>query len=206
MCRIVVVLALSLLPLSVVPSPGQKEKQHSTDVMVYGGTASGVIAAVAVAREDRSVILVEPGQHLGGMVSGGLGATDVGNKAAIGGYSREFFDRVREFYKKKYGPDSAQVKDANDGFRFEPHVAEKIFKEMIAEAKVPVLFGKRLDRVEKQETVIQSITLEGGERVFAKVFIDASYEGDLMAKAKVSYTVGREGRDQYKESLAGVQK
>jgi len=206
MGRIVVVLALSLLPLSVVPSPGQKEKQHSTDVMVYGGTASGVIAAVAVAREDRSVILVEPGQHLGGMVSGGLGATDVGNKAAIGGYSREFFDRVREFYKKKYGPDSAQVKDANDGFRFEPHVAEKIFKEMIAEAKVPVLFGKRLDRVEKQETVIQSITLEGGERVFAKVFIDASYEGDLMAKAKVSYTVGREGRDQYKESLAGVQK
>ncbi len=181
------------------------------DVIVYGGTASGVIAAVAAAREGKSVLLLEPGKHLGGMVSGGLGATDTGNRAMIGGYAKEFFDRVRRHYIQKYGADSRQVKDCSDGFHFEPHVAEVIFREMIQEARVEVLYEqRRLVSVEKEENRIVNLVIEStagasATKYSASVFIDASYEGDLMAKAKVGYTVGREARAQYGESLAGVQ-
>src|SRR5215813_649933 len=122
------------LVVVLAAAPARAEVRRA-DVVVYGATAGGVIAAVAAAREGTSVILVEPGKHVGGMVSGGLGATDTGNRAAIGGYSREFFDRVREFYVKHYGPKSEQVKDSSAGFRFEPHVAERIFKELLREAK-----------------------------------------------------------------------
>jgi hypothetical protein len=187
------------------------EAERSADVVVCGGTASGVIAAVAAAREGKSVVLIEPGQHLGGMVSGGLGATDTGNRACIGGYSREFFNRVHDHYVKKYGKDSQQVKDCSDGFRFEPHVAELIFKEMLKETRVEVLFNqKRLITVAKTGNRIEFIVTQTGDtfeypKTRAQVFIDASYEGDLMAKAGVSYTVGREGAKQFGESLAGVQ-
>src|SRR5436190_22978799 len=102
------------------------ETRHA-DVIVYGASASGVIAAVAAAREGKSVLLLEPGTHVGGMVSGGLGATDTGNRGAIGGYSREFFTRVKEHYVRKYGADAEQVKASSDGFHFEPHVATKVF-------------------------------------------------------------------------------
>ncbi len=186
-------------------------EQRPCDVVVYGGTASGVIAALAAAREGKAVVLLEPGKHLGGMVSGGLGATDTGNRSAIGGYSREFFNRVRDYYLKKYGPQSQQVKDCSDGFRFEPHVAELIFKEMLNEAKVEVLFGqKRLITVAKTGKRIDFVVTQTGDtftypKHAAKVFIDATYEGDLMAKAGVRYTVGREGREQYNETIAGVQ-
>ncbi len=185
--------------------------EHRVEVVVFGGTASGVIAAVAAARAGKTVLLLEAGQHLGGMVSGGLGATDTGHRGAIGGYSREFFNRVREYYIQKYGQDSPQVKDCSDGFRFEPHLAELIFKEMLKEAKVKVLFGQnRLDAVVKNGSRIDHILTRQADsqvqnRAVAPVFIDASYEGDLLAKAGVKYTLGREGRDQYQESIAGVQ-
>jgi hypothetical protein len=200
--------ALLIPTLLVVPglAAAQEPAKLTADVAVYGGTAGGVIAAVAAAREGKSVVLLEPGRHVGGMVSGGLGATDVGNAAAIGGYSREFFDRVRDYYVKKYGPKSEQVRDCAGGFRFEPHVAELIFHDMLREARVAVHFGRRLDKVWREGTRIASITTAGGVSVTANVFIDASYEGDLMAKAKVSYATGREARDQYNESIAGVQK
>lgn len=197
---------LAILALFGQPAAAQKGEVRKADVAVYGGSAGGVIAAVAVAREGKTVVLLEPGKHVGGMVSGGLGATDVGNAKAIGGYSREFFDRVRNYYAKKYGPDSKQVKDCGGGFRFEPNVAEAVFQEMIAETKVPVLFGQRLDQVQKQGKRIERITLESGLTVEAAMFIDASYEGDLMARAKVTYTLGREGKDEFNESIAGVQK
>src|SRR5947209_3440502 len=135
--------ATLLLALSVPPA--NAAEAHKADVVVYGGTASGVIAAVAAAREGKSVLLLEPGRHVGGMVSGGLGATDTGKRQAIGGYSREFFTRVREHYTKKYGADAPQVKDCSDGFHFEPHVAELVFNDMLKEAKVVVLHGQRLD-------------------------------------------------------------
>ncbi|MEO6810853.1 MAG: FAD-dependent oxidoreductase [Isosphaeraceae bacterium] len=175
------------------------------DVVVYGGTSAGVIAAIASAREGKSVVLLEPGKHLGGMVSGGLGATDTGNRKAIGGYSLEFFQRIRAYYTEKYGKDSEQVRLCSDGFRFEPKVAEATFKAMLEETKVEVVFGARLDRIEKSESTIKVIHTTKGPSYAALVFIDASYEGDLMAAAGVRSTVGREGRDQYGETLAGVQ-
>ncbi len=198
----------------VVPAPAEKGKEHKADVIVYGGTVGGVVAAVAAAREGKSVILLEPGKHIGGMASGGLGATDTGNRATIGGYSREFFDRVKAHYVKKYGADSQQVKDCSDGFRFEPHVAELILREMLKEAKVDVHFGQRLLEVETLSELkdgkrigprIVALRTEKDMDYTAQVYIDASYEGDVMAKAGVKYTVGREGREKYNEPLAGVQ-
>src|SRR5262245_103341 len=133
----------SLVCLLATTAPAAERK---TDVVVYGATASGVISGVAAAREGKSVVILEPGRHVGGMVSGGLGATDFGNRACIGGYSREFFSRVKDYYVKKYGADSEQVRASSDGFHFEPHVAELVFKEMLKEAKVEVLFNQRLDK------------------------------------------------------------
>jgi hypothetical protein len=202
-----------LVPLAVdfIDETPPRDSQRRTDVIVYGGTASGVIAAVAAAREGKAVLLIEPGAHLGGMVSGGLGATDTGNRAAIGGYAREFFNRVRDYYVVKYGPASQQVKDCSDGFHFEPHVAEIIFQNLIREAKVEVLYDRRhLLSVKKTGSRIDSISVQARAdgattTCVAPVFIDASYEGDLLAMARVKYTIGREGREQYGESLAGVQ-
>src|SRR5262245_5914280 len=121
-------LALSVVPflaaLLVAPreaaTGGQRLPRQRADVVVYGATQAGIVAAVAVAREGKSVLLLEPGRHLGGMITGGLCATDTGVRAAIGGYSREFFDRVRAYYLKKYGGKSEQVRDCSDGFRPEP--------------------------------------------------------------------------------------
>ena len=190
--------------LSLALAAAAQAESLSADVVVYGGTAGGAIAAVAAAREGKTVLLVEPGHHIGGMVSGGLGATDFGNRGAIGGYSREFFDRVREHYIKQYGADSKQVKDCSDGFHFEPHVAETTFRRMLDEARVRVVLDRPLKSIKNEGTRIQSIRA-GDDEIAGTVFIDASYEGDLLAQAKVSYTVGREARSQYNESLAGVQ-
>jgi FAD dependent oxidoreductase len=180
--------------------------EQRADVIVYGGTASGVIAAIAVAREGKTVLLVEPSRHIGGMVSGGLGATDTGNRRAIGGYAREFFTHIHEYYTKKYGADSAQVKACSDGFHFEPHVATLIFKEMLAEQKITPILEQRLDKVTMKGARLESFTTQKGDTFVASAFIDASYESDLMARTGVKSTVGRESKDQYGESLAGVQK
>jgi FAD dependent oxidoreductase len=167
---------------------------YNADVIVYGGTAGGVIAAVAAAREGLTVGLVAADKHLGGMVSGGLGWTDYGKQQVIGGYSREFFERVG----RKYGRDIE--------WHFEPHVAESVFEDLVKEANVQVFRGYRLIEkigVERSGTTVKEIRT--GLAIFrAKVFVDASYEGDLMAQARVSYTWGRESSQQYNESLAGV--
>ena len=178
---------------------------HQADVVVYGATAGGALAAIATVREGKTVLLIDPGTHLGGMVTGGLGATDIGNRAAIGGYSREFFQRVRDHYIARYGATSKQVKDCSDGYRFEPSVALITLKAMLAEAKVNPTFKKRLKTVKKTGTTIEKIVTEDGDTYSAKMFIDATYEGDLLAAAGVKYHVGREGREVYGESLAGVQ-
>jgi PhoPQ-activated pathogenicity-related protein len=172
------------------PAPAQE-----FDLVVYGGTAGGVITAVTGAREGLKVALLEPGKHLGGMVSGGLGWTDYGKKDVIGGYSLEFFERVG----KKYGRPIE--------WHFEPHVAESVFRELVAEAGVRVFLDHRLRQksaVRKAGTSIAEITMEDGTRFRGKTFADATYEGDLMAQAGVSYTWGREGATEYGESLAGV--
>ena len=177
----------------------------SADVLVYGATAGGVIAAVSAAREGRSVLLLEPGKHIGGMFTGGLGVTDTGVRGGIGGYSREVFDRMRDHYATKYGKTSQQVKDCSEGFRFEPHVATLTLQKLLDESKIKVHFGERLAKVERDGKRLVSLTTTSGEKWTAKVFIDAGYEGDLMATAGVEYHVGRESKDRYGESLAGVQ-
>jgi hypothetical protein len=188
------------------------------DVVVYGGTSAGVAAAVQVARMGKSAVLIEPGRHLGGLTSGGLGATDIGNKQAIGGIAREFYARVRKHYAKpeawthesldQYRKRSGFHIDDQTMWGFEPHVAEAIFEAMIREAHVPVVRGERLDLargVEKSGARIVAIRMESGRRFAARMFIDATYEGDLMAKAGVSYTIGRESNAQYGETLNGSQ-
>src|SRR4051812_22338502 len=163
-----------------------------SDIIVYGGTSGGVAAAVQAARAGKRVVLLEFGTHLGGMTSGGLGQTDIGNKAAIGGISREFYQRVG----KHYGKDEA--------WTFEPHVAEDIFFQMVNEAGVTLYLSQRLATVRKEGARIREITMESGRAFRAKIFIDASYEGDLMARAGVKYTVGREANLTYGETLNGV--
>ena len=162
------------------------------DLVVYGGTSSGIAAAVQGARAGKKVILLEFGNHLGGMTSGGLGQTDIGNKAAIGGIAREFYQRVG----KHYGKDEA--------WTFEPHVAENIFFQMINEARVPVFFQQRLATVKKEAARIREIAMEDGKTFRGKMFIDATYEGDLMARSGVSFTVGREANSAYGETLNGI--
>ncbi|MFT4031773.1 MAG: FAD-dependent oxidoreductase [Siphonobacter sp.] len=172
--------------------------QKQVDICIYGGTSGGVIAAVAAKRLGKSVLLIEPGRHLGGMTTGGLGFTDIGNKYAITGLSLEFYRRLG----KHYGHFEQWI--------FEPHVAENLYKAYVQENKVDVLFGHRIQSAKKQNASIDEITIEpstGGKtlRIRAKMFLDCSYEGDLMAKAGVSYAVGREANSQYNESYNGVQ-
>jgi Flp pilus assembly protein TadD len=178
---------------------------RKADVVVYGATPAGLVAAVAAARQGKAVLLLQGDAHVGGMVTGGLGATDTGNRAAIGGVSREFFDRVRAYYAQKYGPRSRQVAECSGGFHFEPHVAALVFRAMLREARVEVLTGRRLAKVAKAGPRLTALTTAAGEVFAGRVFIDATYEGDLLAAAGVKYHVGREGRTAYGESLAGVQ-
>ena len=171
------------------------------DVCVYGGTAAGVIAAYSVKKMGKSVILVEPGNHLGGLTTGGLGQTDIGHKEAITGLSRDFYRRVGKYY------------GLSESWTFTPSVASKIIQQYVDEAKLDVLYQKRIVSASKKGTVITQITLEDAQSpdtepkiyIKAKQYIDCTYEGDLMARAGVSYTVGRESNSQYNETWNGVQ-
>ncbi len=183
-------LACLLLSLTL-----QAEEIIEADVCVYGGTAGGVAAAIETARSGQKAVLAEFGYHLGGMSSGGLSQTDIGNKGAIGGISREFYQRMGKHYGKE------------EQWSFEPSAAENIFFQMVNEAQVPVYFHQRLASVKKDgpRIVHRPITMENGKTYRAKMFIDATdYEGDLMARAGVSYTVGREPNSKYQETLDGI--
>jgi hypothetical protein len=174
----------------------------TVDICVYGGTSAGVIAAYTAKKAGKSVVLIEPGRHLGGLSSGGLGNTDIGNKRAIRGLARDFYRRVGKHYGKP------------EQWTFEPHVAEAIFEQYIREADVPVLRGHRILRFpyeyDLDELRLVTITLEATAtrdtvQVTANQFIDCSYEGDLMAFGLVDYTIGREANSQYGETYNGVQ-
>jgi hypothetical protein len=206
-----------LLLLLVLPSTADAA-ETVYDVVVYGGTSGGVAAAFQTARSGKSVVLIEPGQHLGGLTTGGLGATDIGNKRAIGGIAREFYGRVYRHYaqdsawtretRDQYRARAGQAIDADTMWTFEPHVAEAILHAMLAEAKVPVVLGQRLELksgVQKRGPRIVAVRMESGRRFAGRTFIDATYEGDLMAEAGVSFTVGREANAAYGETLNGVQ-
>lgn len=171
------------------------------DIVIYGGTSAGVIAAYSAHMMGKSVLLIEPGEHLGGLSAGGLGETDIGNKHAVTGLSRDFYRRLGTHYGNL------------EKWRFEPHVAEKTFHDYIREANVEVFYKYRIIDVEKEGTAIQSITLENSEKpdpktnksIKGKIFLDCTYEGDLMARTGVSYRVGREDNSEYNETYNGVQ-
>jgi hypothetical protein len=173
---------------------------HTYDLVVYGGTAGGVITAVRAAREGLDVALLEPGSRLGGMATGGLSRTDFGKKEVLGGDALEFYWRVgRKYDIGRYAQDVAWF--------YEPKVGEQVFREMLAEAKVKVFTGHRVREktgLRRSGTTLQALTTENGAVFPAKMFADCSYEGDLMAQSGVEYTWGREASSQYDEALAGV--
>lgn len=207
-------------------SPGCKnssvKESYSADVIIYGGTSAAVTAAVQTHRMGRSVIIVSPDIHLGGMSSSGLGFTDTGNKEVIGGLAREFYQLIYQHYQKpeswnwqkqsEYG-NVGQGNPAIDGEKrtmwiFEPHVAESAFELLIDQNKIMVKRDEWLDRetgVTKKKGEIVSMKTLTGNVYKGKVFIDATYEGDLMAAAGVRFTVGREDNSLYNETWNGVQ-
>jgi hypothetical protein len=208
---------LSFLPLG----PLKAAEVIEADLCIYGGTPGGVAAALQAARMGKTAVIAEFGNHLGGLTSGGLGATDIGNKAAIGGIAREFYHHIAQHYAtsnawrfetrdayfaERGGRSTANELNAPEAtmWTFEPHVAEDIFFQMLTEAKAAVYFQQHLASVQKTGGRITEIAMENGKVFRARMFIDATYEGDLMAKAGVSYTVGREGNSKYNETLNGV--
>jgi len=213
-------LTLALLVSSALASASAQTPQY--DVVVYGATSAGVIAAVQARRLGKTVVIVGPDTHLGGLSSGGLGFTDTGNKAVIGGLAREFYHRIWQHYQQpaawkwqrpeEYG-NKGQGTPAIDGANrtmwiFEPRVAEKAFEDLVAEHKIAVHRNQWLDRaagVKKRGARITSITMLSGRIYAGTMFIDATYEGDLMAAAGVDYHVGRESVATYSESWNGVQ-
>lgn len=190
---------LFLLSAVLFVNSGCVRQKLECDVCVYGGTSAGVIAAYAVAKQGKKVLLIEPGYRLGGMSSGGLGQTDIGNKQVVKGLALDFYRRVGAHY------------DALEHWIFEPSVAEAVFKDYIERGNIEVMYGHRILNAEKDGTQLTSIRLENVEKflertnVEAKMFIDCSYEGDLLARAGVSYTVGREDNSLYNETWNGVQ-
>jgi len=180
----------------------------ASDVCVYGGTSGGVVAAVQAARMGKRVVLVEPGRHLGGMTSGGLSAVDIGNPRSVGGIAREYFSRLVASYGKILNWDQ-QFKGkggpaTGGAYSIEPHVAERVFEEMVKEARVTVLREARLVSVRKTGARIAKLTTDDGRTVWAKMFLDTTYEGDLLAAAGVSHTLMREGNDKYGETYNGI--
>ncbi|MFO0977257.1 MAG: FAD-dependent oxidoreductase [Planctomycetaceae bacterium] len=226
LCRLLCLSSLALIflvgPAAIseafpapMASPAPIAMGKSADVVVYGGTSAGVTAAVQVARMGHSVILIEPTKHIGGLTSGGLGFTDSGDKRVIGGLSREFYQRVRKHYDnesawtQEKSSEYARYRANEDAlWTFEPKVAEAILRQMLAEANVTLIEGERLNResgVKLDGKKVVSIRTESGTEYTGRQFIDATYEGDLMAAAGVRFTVGREANSVYGETLNGNQ-
>lgn len=214
--RIIIITALLASTMACVA-------EQDYDIVVYGGTSAAVIAAVQARQMGKTVAVISPDNHLGGLTSGGLGYTDSGKKEVVGGLARDFYHRICE----KYDTDSAwkwqdRKEFGNNGFGkpeidgdkptlwlFEPHVAEEVFEDLVREFDIPVYRDEWLDRrngVNMQEGRVAAITTLAGKTYKGKMFIDATYEGDLMAAAGVGYRMGRESNNEYGETLNGVQK
>ena len=220
MPRPLCVLCFLLFPLlGGAPTSTRAADETIYDLVIYGGTSSGVAAGVQARRMGKTAVIIEPGRHLGGLTTGGLGATDIGNKGAIGGISREFYQRIKRHYAEPASWKHEKPEDYRSGrgseqaqedamWTFEPHVAEKLMDNMCTESGVVVVRNERLDLkggAEMKDGRIVSIRMESGKVFRGRMFLDATYEGDLMAKAGVSYTVGREANSQYGETLNGIQ-
>ncbi|SDM22202.1 FAD-dependent oxidoreductase [Siphonobacter aquaeclarae] len=179
-------------------TPALSDTHITADICIYGGTSAGVMAAYTAAKLGKTVVLIEPGTMLGGMSSGGLSFTDVGHKESITGLSREFYRRLGPYYRKK------------EAFQFEPHAAEEVFQSFLKQLPlVTLMYSQRLAGIGKDGTRLTSIEIESvanpavRQTILARVFVDCTYEGDLMARAGVSYAVGREANKTYREKNNG---
>lgn len=191
MKKLSILLALACAPVHA---------QQAYDLVVYGGTAAGVMTAVSGARHGLKTVLLEPGRHVGGMATGGLSRTDVGKREVIGGLALEFYYRVGERYEMRRFNNPV-------AWFYEPSVGEAVMRELLKGAGAEVLLGHRLKEaagVVKDGLRVTEVVMEDGARFRGDIFADCSYEGDLMAQARVSYTWGRESASEYGESLAGV--
>ena len=212
----------SIVLALAVASVSGAQPMMTYDLVIYGGTSAAITAAVQARRMGKTVVVVSPDEHLGGSSSGGLGFTDTGDKSVIGGISREFYQRIWAHYDKpaawrwqtrdEYG-NKGQGTPAIDGAQrtmwiFEPHVAEQVFDDLIREHGIEVHRGEWLNRtggVRKNGARIAAITMLSGRSYAGRMFVDATYEGDLMAAAGVAYAVGREAQSAYGEKWNGVQ-
>ena len=213
---------IAVIALAASADLNAETKTQKADIVVYGGTSGGVMAAVQASRMGKSVILVVPSKRLGGLTASGLGQTDVGKLAVLAGLNVEFYSRIykhyddpanwfcetREQWQKRSSWGQKTYKKMM--FKFEPHVAERLFDDFIKEERknITVLLGERLDRsvkAKKERAAIKSIVMESGLTLIGKVYIDCTYEGDLMAAAGVSYAVGRESNAKYNEKANGIQ-
>jgi hypothetical protein len=211
-------LATLLTVLCLLPASSRAD-DLTYDLVIYGGTSAGVVAAVQGVRMGKSVVIVAPETHLGGLTAGGLGWTDSGRKEVIGGLSREFYQRLKKHYDqpsawRQQKPEEYRLYRPDDDamWVFEPHVAEAAYEQYVKENKIPLHREAYLDRengvrLEQADggPRITSITTLDGKTFRGRMFIDATYEGDLMAAAGVSFTVGRESNAQYGETLNGIQ-
>ncbi len=210
---------LSVVAVAASTIAAAADATPTYDLVVYGGTSGGIVAAIQARAMGKTAVLIEPSGHVGGLTAGGLGATDIGNKSAIGGLSREFYRRIAEHYAS----DDAWVHQQREGYQsgrgsgdsgaeemwtFEPHVAEQVYLNWIHEAGVELVMRERLVRdgrgVEMEGPWIKAISTTAGRRFAGRMFIDATYEGDLLAAAGVSFHVGREAESVYGESLNGI--
>ncbi|MBD0257979.1 MAG: FAD-dependent oxidoreductase [Cytophagales bacterium] len=203
-------------------TPKTAKEPYDADLVIYGGTSAAITAGVQAVRLGKSVIIVSPDKHLGGLSAGGLGFTDTGKKEVIGGLAREFYHRIYLHYQQEenwkwqkqdeYG-NKGQGTPAIDGAErtmwiFEPHAAEAVFEDFARENNLTIYRDEWLDRqngVQKQAGRIVSIRTLSGKTFTGRMFIDATYEGDLMAAAGVTYHVGREANSVYGETYNGVQ-
>jgi hypothetical protein len=184
-----------ILIFSAIASTAFGQPNNDADVIVYSGVPAGIASAVTAAREGVRVILIEPEKHVGGLSTSGINTAESEHmlKWTIGGFADEFYRRLGKHYGKN-GPE----------YYFESSVAQTIYDDMLKEAKIDIRHGSPVDKVEKDGATLRSITLTDGTRLTAKVFIDASYEGDLMARAGVDYRIGREAKAEFGEEAAGI--
>lgn len=214
---------LAFLLTIIFSSAIQLDAQSQTkeyDIVIYGGTSAGIAAAIQSSRMGKSVVMIEPSSRMGGLTTGGLGQTDIGNKQVIGGISREFYEGIKKYYdepanwkwqtRQEYR-DGGQTRTAEGEdamWTFEPSAALKVYETMMKPENITVVYNQRLNRkngVKKQGQNIVEIEMESGEKYRGKMFIDATYEGDLIAATGVTYSVGRESNKEFGETLNGVQ-
>ena len=196
----------------MVTNNGSFSSQY--DVVIVGSTPGGIMAGIAVAKSKRKALILERSLHIGGLPANGLGATDIATRGATGGLFTEFTRRIKQYYIDNYGADSPQVVDSSDGYHFEPHVAEQILLDMVAEHSdyLTILYQRQFDAepsnaikegISLKQIKIKNLANDEIEIYGARVFVDATYEGDLAAAAGAPYMLGREGKDEFDEPCAG---